>query len=76
MRTIFVFGLMIMGKELLADLNLTIFKIWLDTRPKMEIHDPNVYPTILGGVSRSFWSPFLDALKCTTPNALLRWPIE
>ena len=25
-----------------------------------EMHDPNVYPTILGGVSRGFWSPFLD----------------
>ena len=24
-----------------------IFKNWLDTRPKMETHDPNVYPTIL-----------------------------
>ena len=36
-----------------------IFKIWLDTRPKMETHDPNVYPTILGGVSRGFWNPFL-----------------
>ena len=32
----------------------------LDTRQKMETHDPNVYPTILGGVSRGFWSPFLD----------------
>ena len=49
---------MIMGKELLAELKLGIFKIWLDTRPKMEMHDPNVYPTILGGVSRGFWSPF------------------
>ena len=37
-----------------------IFKNWLDTRLKMETHDPNVYPTILGGVSRGFWSPFLD----------------
>ena len=55
-----MFGFMIMGKELLADLNLAIFKIWLDTRPKMEMHDPNVYPTILGGVLRGFWSPFLD----------------
>ena len=55
-----MFGFMIMGKELLADLNLAIFKIWLDTRPKMEMHDPNVYPTILGGVSRGFWSPFED----------------
>ena len=60
LQAIFVFGFMIMGKELLADLNLEIFKIWLDTRPKMEMHDPNVYPTILGGVSRGFWSPFLD----------------
>ena len=61
MRTIFAFGFMIMGKELLADLNLTIFKIWLDTRPKMEMLDPNVYPTILGGVSRGFWG-LLEAL--------------
>ena len=49
-----------MGKELLADLNLAIFKNWLDTRLKIETHEPNVYPTILGGVSRGFWSPFLD----------------
>ena len=38
----------------------TIFKNWIDTRPKMETNDPNVYPTILGGVSRGFWSLFLD----------------
>ena len=37
-----------------------IFKNWLDTRPKVETHDPNVYPTILGCVSRGFWTPFLD----------------
>ena len=37
-----------------------IFKNWLDTRPKMETHDPNVYPTILGGVSQGFLIPFLD----------------
>ena len=49
-----------MGKELLADLNLAIFKNWLDTPPKIETHEPNVYPSILGGVSRGFWSPFLD----------------
>ena len=60
MRTIFVYGFIIMGKELLAELKLAIVKIWLDTRLKMEMHDPNVYPTILGGVSRGFWSPFLD----------------
>ena len=57
---IFVLGSMVMGKELLADLKFAIFKNWLDTRPKMETHEPNVYPTILGGVSRGFWSPFLD----------------
>ena len=28
--------------------------------PKMETNEPNVYPTILGGVSRGFWSPFED----------------
>ena len=57
----FVLGSMVMGKELLADLNLATFKIWLDTRLKMEMHYPNVYPTILGGVSRGFWSPFEDS---------------
>ena len=36
------------------------FQNCLDTRPKMETHEPNVYPTILGGVSKGFWSPFLD----------------
>ena len=49
-----------MGKELLTELKFVIFKNWLDTRPKMETHEPRVYPTILGGVSRGFWSPFLD----------------
>ena len=52
MLLIFVLGSMVMGKELLADLKFAIFKNWLDTRPKMETHEPNVYPTILGGVSR------------------------
>ena len=37
-----------------------IFKNWLDTRPKMETHGPNVDTTILGGVSQGFWSWFLD----------------
>ena len=37
-----------------------LFKNWLDTRPKMETHEPNLYSTILGGVSRGFWSRFLD----------------
>ena len=37
-----------------------IFKNWLDTRLKMETHDPNVYSTILGGVSQGFWSLLLD----------------
>ena len=26
----------------------------------MEPHEPNVYPSILRGVSRGFWSLFLD----------------
>ena len=26
----------------------------------METHEPNVYLTILGGVLRGFWSPFLN----------------
>ena len=47
-----------MGKELLTDLKNEIFKNWLRTRPKMETNEPNVYPTILGGVSRGFWGPF------------------
>ena len=37
-----------------------IFQNWLKTHPKTETHEPNVYPTILGGVSRGFWTPFLD----------------
>ena len=49
-----------MGKEPLAERKFAIFKNWLDTRPKMETHEPRVYSTILGGVSRGFWSPFLD----------------
>ena len=51
---------MIMVKELLAELKFAIFKNWLDTRPKMETHEPRVYPTILEGVSQGFWSPFED----------------
>ena len=54
---IFVFGSIIMGKEPLAELKFAIFKNWFDTRPKMETHEPRVYPTILGGDSQSFWSP-------------------
>ena len=42
------------------DRKYAIFQNWLDTRPKMETHEPNVYLTILGGVSRGFWSQFLD----------------
>ena len=49
-----------MGKEPPEELKLAIFKNWLDTRPKMETHEPNVYPTILGGVLQGFWSPFED----------------
>ena len=58
--SIFVFGSIIMAKEPLTELKFAIFKNWLDTRPKMETHEPRVYPTILGGVSRGFWSPFED----------------
>ena len=49
-----------MVKEPPAELKFAIFKNWLDTRLKMETHEPNVYPTILGGVLQGFWSPFLD----------------
>ena len=49
-----------MVKELLAELKFAIFKNWFDTRPKMETHELRVYPTILGGVSQGFWSPFED----------------
>ena len=42
------------------DRKYAVFKNWLDTRLKMETHEPNVYLIILGGVSRGFWSPFLD----------------
>ena len=47
-------------KRLQIDRKYAIFKNWPDTRPKMETHDPNVYSTILGGVLRGFWTPFLD----------------
>ena len=60
MLSIFVSGSVIMGKEFLADLKIAIFKNWLDICPKMETHELRVYPTILGGVSRGFWSPLLD----------------
>ena len=58
--SIFVFGSIIIGKEPLAELKFSIFLNWFDTRLKMETHEPRVYPTILGGVSRGFWSPFED----------------
>ena len=57
-RTILSLGSMVMEKELLTDLENEIFKNWLRTRPKMETNEPNVYHTILGGVSRGFWGPF------------------
>ena len=49
-----------MVKEPLAELKLASFKNWLDTRLKMETHEPRVYPTLLEGVSRGFWSLFED----------------
>ena len=30
--------------------NICFFQNWLDTRPKMEMHERNVFPIILGGV--------------------------
>ena len=38
-----------------------IFKNWLDTRLKMQTHEPNVYRIILGGVSRGFRTPLVDS---------------
>ena len=46
-------------KRLKSDRKYAILKNWLYTRPKMETHYSNVYPTILGGVSRGFWTLFL-----------------
>ena len=51
-----------MGKEPLAELKLAIFKNCLDTRLKMEMHDPNVYPTILGCFAR-----FLEIWELKVP---------
>ena len=59
-QPLFSFGPFKRVKRLKNGSKNLIFKNWLDTRPKMETHDPNVYPTILGGVSRGFWTPFLD----------------
>ena len=61
-------GSLVMGKELLTDRKYVIFKDWLCTRPKMELNEPNVYPTILEvfrkvfGVRSKIWAlkvPFL-----------------
>ena len=43
-----VLGLLKRVKRLKNGSKNLIFKNWLDTRPKMETHDPNVYPTIMG----------------------------
>ena len=59
-QPLFSFGPFKRVKRLKNGSKNLIFKNWLDTRPKMETHDPNVYPTILGGVSRGFWTPFLN----------------
>ena len=53
-------------KRLQIDSKYAIFKNWPDTHLKMETHDPNVYPTILGGVSRGFWTPFLNRVARST----------
>ena len=57
---LFSFGPLKRVKRLRNGSRHMIFTNWLDTRPKMGTHDPNFYPTILGGVSRGFWTPFLD----------------
>ena len=49
-----------MGKTAPKQSKYAIFQNWLDTRTKMEMHDPNVHPIILGGVKWGFWSLFLD----------------
>ena len=42
-----------------------IFKNWFDTRLKMETHEPNVYPSILGGVfAKSARFQVLQAFRC------------
>ena len=52
------FGLIYRVKQLQNDRKYAIFQNWLDALPKMETHEPNVYPTIFGGISQGFWSPF------------------
>ena len=49
-----------------------IFKNRLKTRPKVLTHDPNVYQTILGGVSRGIWTPFLNRVA---PSAIF-WHLK
>ena len=68
---IFVFGSMIMGKEPLEELNLAIFKNWLDTRPKMEMHEPGLYPTILG-----FFARFLESVRRFGHSKCLFWHLK
>ena len=57
---LFSFGPFKSVKRLQNASKTLIFKNWLDTCHKNETHEPKLYPTILGGVSPGFWTPFLD----------------
>ena len=57
---LFSFGPFKRVKRLQNASKTLIFRNWLDTCHKKETHEPKLYPTILGGVSRGFWTPFLD----------------
>ena len=72
LQPLFSFGPFKRVKRLKNGSKNLIFKNWLDTRPKMETHDPNVYPTILGGVSRGFWTPFLNR----GARSAIFWPVK
>ena len=57
---LFSFGPFKRVKRLQNASKTLIFRNWLDTCHKKETHEPKLYFTILGGVSRDFWTPFLD----------------
>ena len=50
----------IAGKTAQKRPKIVIFQNWPANRPKMEVHGPNVYSTVLGGVSQGFWNPFFE----------------
>ena len=59
-KLVWSFGLIYSVKRVKNSEKNATFQNWLKVHPKTETHEPNVYPTILGGVSQGFWSPFLD----------------